>query len=197
MMKIRSSLLVVAVAFAGQAAAEPVKYSVDPAHTYPSFEVDHMGGLSLWRGKFNTTRGSIVLDKEAQTGEVEIEVDTASVNFGHEGMEAHARKEDILDVAKFPTATYKGKLAGFVEGSPTRVEGELTLHGVTQPLELAINSFKCIEHPFHKKEVCGADATARFQRDAFGITYGQGHGFDMDVLLRISVEAKAEDAKAE
>lgn len=191
-MGIRSIIFVVAAAFAGHAAAEPVKYVIDAAHTYPSFEADHLGGLSVWRGKFNTTRGSIVLDKDAQIGEVDIEVDTASVNFGHEGMNEHAKKDDMLDVEQFPVATYKGKLAGFVDGRPTRVEGELTLRGVTHPLELSINSFKCIDHPYYKKEFCGADATARFQRDAFGITAGQASGFDMGVLLRISVEAVAE-----
>lgn len=191
-MGIRSSLFVVAAVFAGHAAAGPVKYIIDEAHTYPSFEADHLGGLSVWRGKFNTTRGSIVLDKEGQTGEVDVEVDTASVNFGHEGMNDYARKDGMLDVEQFPTATYTGKLTGFVDGRPTRVEGELTLHGVTKPLELSIHSFKCIDHSYFKKEVCGADATARFQRDAFGITAGQANGFDMGVLLRISVEAVAE-----
>ncbi len=179
-------------ALTGNAAAEPKKFEIDSAHTYPSFEADHMG-LSVWRGKFNKTSGVIVLDREGETGEVEVTVDIASVDFGHDGMNEHAVKDDILDAAQFPTATYKGKLSHFVEGEPTRVEGELTLHGVTQPLELSIGSFACIaEHPFYKKEVCGADAVGSFKRNAFGITAGQAHGFDMTVLVRISVEAKAE-----
>ena len=71
--------------------------------------------------------------------------------------------------------------------------GELTLHGVTLPVPLTINRFKCMPHPWRKKEVCGADATASFQRDAFGITAGADHGFDMGVLVRIQVEARIDD----
>ena len=71
----------------------------------------------------------------------------------------------------------------------SRVVGELTLHGVTRPVELKINSFKCMPHPMYKREVCGADASATIQRDAFGISAGKDYGFSMDVVLRIQVEA--------
>ncbi len=67
----------------------------------------------------------------------------------------------MLDVAKFPTATYKGKLAKFKDGAPTEVQGDLTLHGVTKPVTLTIRSFKCMPHPMKKKEFCGADARGR------------------------------------
>ena len=55
---------------AGVALADPVTYQIDPAHTYPSFEADHFGGLSVWRGKFDSSSGTVVLDKEAGTGTV-------------------------------------------------------------------------------------------------------------------------------
>lgn len=174
------------------AVAAPATYDIEAGHTYPSFEADHMG-LSLWRGKFNSTSGKVTLDKEAGKGSVDITVDMASVDFGHDKMNEHARKPDIFDVEKFPTATYKGQLKDFVNGAPTRVAGELTMHGVTKPVDLKINSFKCIPHPFYKKEACGADAIGSFNRADFGVDYGKAYGFDMNVTLRISVEAvKAE-----
>ena len=95
----------------------------------------------------------------------------------------------MLDVAKFPTATYKGKLAKFKDGAPTEVQGELTLHGVTKPVTLTIRSFKCMAHPMKKKEFCGADAVATINREDFGIDWGKDFGFDMDVKLAIQVEA--------
>ena len=67
--------------------------------------------------------------------------------------------------------------------------GELTLHGVTRPLDLTIDRFKCIPHPLHKRELCGADALGTFRRDEFGIDAGKDYGFDMNVTLRIQVEA--------
>lgn len=175
----------------GAAVAAPVIYDIEPGHTYPSFEADHLGGVSVWRGKFNKTSGKVTLDKEASTGTVDIVVDTASVDYGLEIMNEKARSSELFDAAKYPTATYKGKLDGFVSGAPTKVVGDLTLHGVTKPVELKILSFKCISHPMFKRDYCGADALATIKRDEFGIDAGKKYGFNMDVTLRIQIEALA------
>jgi polyisoprenoid-binding protein YceI len=177
----------------GSALAAPFTYNVDPGHTYPSFEADHFGGLSVWRGKFDTSSGTIVLDKDKATGTVDIKVDTASIDFGHAKLNEHAKSPEIFDVAKYPDATYKGKLVKFKDGAPTAVEGEFTLHGVTKPLTLTINQFKCIQHPMLKKEVCGADASGTFSRADYGVSYGDKYGFKQEVKLAIQVEAVRAD----
>lgn len=177
----------------GAVIAAPATYNVDPGHTYPSFEADHMAGLSTFRGKFNSTSGTITLDKAAQTGVVEIKIDTASLDFGHEKLNGHAKNADMFDVEKYPTATYTGKLVNFKDGAPTAVDGTLELRGVKKPVKLTINKFLCKQHPMAKKEVCGADASGSFNRDDFGIGYGKQMGFDMTVKLAIQIEAlKAE-----
>jgi polyisoprenoid-binding protein YceI len=94
----------------------------------------------------------------------------------------------MLDVTKYPTAEYKGKFVDFANGAPKTVSGDLTLHGVTKPVTLTILSFKCMDNPMTKKQVCGADATGTFNRAEFGVNYGEGYGFKQDVLLRIQVE---------
>src|ERR1700685_4623752 len=76
---------------AGGALATPVSYQVDPAHTYPSFEADHFGGLSVWRGKMTKTSGTIALDPEAKSGTVDITVDASSIDFGNPKLDEHAR----------------------------------------------------------------------------------------------------------
>ncbi len=187
-MKIALSAAVLTL-ITGSALAAPVTYEVDPGHTYPSFAADHMGGLSVWRGKFDKSSGTIVLDKDKSTGTVDITVDTSSIDFGHEKLNEHAKGPDMFDVAKFPTATYKGKLANFKNGAPTEVQGEFTLHGVTKPLTLKINQFLCKPNPMTKKEVCGADASATFNRKDYGLGFGDAYGFKMDVTLAIQVEA--------
>jgi len=174
---------------AGAAFADPATYDIDPNHTYPSFETDHLGGLSVIRGKFTKTSGKVVLDKEAGTGMVNVVIDAASIDFGHPKLEEHVRKSEMLDVKKYPTATYKGMLAGFKNGAPTEVQGTLTLHGVSKPVNLKINRFLCKPHPMMKKEVCGADASGAFNRADFGIDYGKGMGFKQDIKLLISIEA--------
>ncbi len=173
---------------AGAVLAAPETYQIDPAHTYPSFETDHFGGMSVWRGKFDKTSGTIVLDKEKGTGTVEVTVDAASIDFGHPKLNEHTRSAEMLDVEKYPTATYKGTLTGFKNGVPTEVDGQFTLHGVTRPLKLTINQFKCMTYPTDKKEHCGADASATFNRADYGISYGDKYGFKMDVKLAIQVE---------
>ena len=191
-MKIALSAAVLTLAV-GSALAAPVTYEVDPGHTYPSFEADHMGGLSVWRGKLDKSSGTIVLDKDKSTGTVDITVDTSSIDFGHEKLNEHAKSKDLFDVANYPTATYKGTLAKFVNGSPTEVDGQFTLHGVTKPLTLKIEQFVCKPNPMTKKEVCGADAKATFNRKDYGMAFGEAYGFKMDVKLAIQVEAVRKD----
>lgn len=168
--------------------AAPTTYSVDPDHTHPSFEVDHFGGLSTWRGTFKKTSGTVEIDTAAKTGTVNVVIDTATVDFAHDKLNKHVSSAEMLDVAKYPTAEYKGKFVEFSNGAPKTISGDLTLHGVTKPVTLNIDSFKCIEHPMLKKQVCGADASGTFNRADFGVNYGQQYGFKQDVLLRIQVE---------
>ena len=175
------------VAFA--AVATPVTYEIDPNHTYPSFAADHMGGLSVWRGKLKTSGGKVVLDREAATGTVAVTINTGSIDFDHDKLNEHVRSADMFDVAKYPTATYEGKLVNFKAGAPTEVQGNLTLHGVTKPVTLTINKFLCKPNPMSKKEVCGADASATLNRGDFGIRFGEAYGFDLTVGLQIQVEA--------
>lgn len=179
------------LAVCANAVAAPVTYEIDPTHTYPSFEADHLGGLSVWRGKFDKTSGKITVDKAAKAGTVEVVVDAASVDYGLGIMNDKAKSAELFDVEKYPQITYKGKLGGFVKGAPTKVVGELTLHGVTKPVNLKVLSFKCMQHPMYKREVCGADALATLKRDDFGMDAGKAYGFSMNVTLRIQVEALA------
>ncbi|MEO8408695.1 MAG: YceI family protein [Oxalobacteraceae bacterium] len=163
-------------------------YNIDPSHTYPSFEADHMGGVSVWRGKFTKTSGTITLDRAAKTGTVDLTIDANSLDFGLAKLNEHAKSKEMFDVAQFPTAVYKGSAIKFDGDKPVAVVGTLTLHGVTKPVALTINKFKCIPHPMLKREVCGADASATFNRADFGISYGLPM-FAPEVKLAIQVEA--------
>ena len=173
------------------AQAAPVSYTIDPTHTFPSFEADHMAGMSVWRGKFNRNSGTVVLDKAAQTGELQVSIDVTSIDYGLDAMNDKARSAEFFDTAKYPSATYQGKLGGWVKGVPTQVTGTLSLHGVSKPVNLQIRSFKCMPHPMLKRDWCGADALATLNREDFGISAGKDWGFDMAVTLRIQVEAVA------
>jgi polyisoprenoid-binding protein YceI len=184
----RIALASIAALLNASAFAAPVTYVLDPKHTYPSFAADHMGGLSVWRGKFTDTSGKVVYDKDAKSGSIEVTVNMNSADFGLAKLDEHAKSPEIFDAAKFPTATFSGQFTQFNGATPTEAAGTLTLHGVTKPLTLKINSFMCKPNPMTKKEVCGADASATFNRSDFGITYGDAYGFKMWVKLEIQVE---------
>ncbi|MGD8809417.1 MAG: YceI family protein [Gammaproteobacteria bacterium] len=185
---LRTMLGLTLTAITATAWAAPMTYEVDSAHTYPAFEADHMGGVSLWRGKINSTTGTVVLDKEAQTGTVELEMDLRTIDVGHQGLNDHLQTEDFFNTAQYPNATFVGELTDFVDGAPTTLDGELTMHGQTHPVSLTITRFLCKDHPMRGREVCGADATGTFDRSLWGIDYGAPL-FDMGITLRVGIEA--------
>lgn len=182
------TLVAFASALVTPAFATPVTYNLDPAHTYPSFEADHFGGVSVWRGKFTKSAGTVVLDTVAKTGTVDVTVDASSIDTGNGALDKHVRSEEMLDVEKYPTAVYKGTSIRFEGDVPAEVVGTLTLHGVTKPLNLKIDSFKCFKNPLLKREVCGADAKGEFDRADYGVNVGQTYGFKMATTLQIQVE---------
>lgn len=192
-MKLHILIATLAALSAGAALAAPVTYNLDPSHTYPSFVADHMGGLSKFRGKFTKTSGTVVLDREAKTGTIDIKIDPASIEFGNNKLNEHAKGPEMFDVVKFPDITYKGKFTKFEHGEPEEVEGELTMHGVTRSVKLKIDDFTCKIHPMLKREVCGADVEGKFNRDNFGIDFGKQMGFKQEVKLEIQVEGIKQD----
>jgi polyisoprenoid-binding protein YceI len=187
-------LLVMGLAalFANTAFAKPVTYNLDPTHTYPSFEADHMGGASKWRGKIDKSSGKVVFDKEAKSGTVDVTMQMDSIDYGFKPMNEKAKSAELFDTSKFPTATYKGKLV-FSGDQPVAVDGTLTMHGVTKPLKLEIKTWKCYINPMIKHETCGADAYATLNRADYGVDFGKAYGFKMDVGLAIQVEGVRAD----
>lgn len=174
------------VAFAATAGAAE-QYTIDPAHTFPRFEVSHFG-FSTHRGQFNSTAGKLMLDRAAKSGSIEITVQTASVGTGDPRLETELRSEKFFNVEKFPQMTFKSKNLKFNGELLASAEGELTLLGVTRPLTLTITQVKCGIHPLNKKDDCGAEVTGSLKRSDFGMkTFIPMIGDE--ITLRIQVEA--------
>jgi polyisoprenoid-binding protein YceI len=184
-----------AAALAGPALAEPLHYTIDPSHTFVSFAAPHIEAISTWRGKFDrTTSGTIVLDSKAKTGSVDIVIDATSVDTGFPKLNEHLQSPDFFDTAKYPTAEFKSDKVVFAKKAPVRIDGQLTLHGVTKPVSLKVDEFKCIIHPMLKVPYCGADAIGVIDRSEFGLDYGVKMTGSSKVKLEIQVEAKQDDA---
>jgi polyisoprenoid-binding protein YceI len=183
----KAQILIATLLAASATSAIAATYNIDPTHTYPSFEADHMG-LSVWRGKFDKTSGTVDLDRAAKTGALNVKIESSSIDFGFDKMNSEARSAKMFNAEKFPTITYTSKSFKFEGEQLVAVDGELTMLGVTKPVALKVNKFKCIMHPHYKKEVCGADATAEFKRSDFGLNYGLPN-FSPEVKLAIQIEA--------
>jgi len=184
-MNIKQLIFVSSVFFATSAAAQV--YNIDPSHTYPSFEADHMG-LSVWRGKFTKTSGKIVLDRQSKSGgSVEISIDASTIDFGHAKMNEKARGDEMFNVAKYPVVHFKSTALKYEGDKLIAVDGEMTMLGITKPLSLSMTHFKCLIHHLHKREVCGADAHGRFDRSDFGMNIGLPR-FSPEIKLAIQVE---------
>jgi polyisoprenoid-binding protein YceI len=181
------AMLAAAIAAPQSVSAQTKSYTIDPSHTYPSFEASHLG-ISWWRGRFNKSSGKVSLDRTARSGTVEVQMDSASLDFGHNKMTETARGKDFFNAEQFPVIFYKGAFSRFEAENPVEVSGELTLLGVTKPVTLKVTSFKCITHNLLKREVCGADVHGSFKRSEFGMTRGIPMPEEA-VRLAIQVEA--------
>ena len=175
-----------ALGFSGAAVAAD-SYTLDPDHTFPRFEISHLG-FSTHHGQFNKTKGKLVLDRAAGIGSVDITVDTASISTGDPALEKHLRSDDFFNVAKFPAMAFRARTLRFNGDMPVAALGELTLLGVTRPLTLSISRVKCGPHPVLKKEECGAEVSGTLKRSDFGMKAYVPLVGD-EVTLHIQVEA--------
>ena len=158
------------LAATGIAHAQSATYTLEPTHTYVTFEARHFG-TSTNRGRFDKKEGSITLDRAAKTGKALITIDTASINTGLALFDSHLRGENFLKSKEFPTATFVGDQFSFDGDKVTSVTGTLTLLGKPQPVTLVATHYNCYDNPYLKREVCGGDFETTIQRSAYGMGY--------------------------
>ena len=175
------------LAAAAPALAAPETYVVDGSHTFPRFSYSHLG-FSTQLSRFNKTTGKVVFDKAAKTGSVDIEIDAKSVDTGSTLFNEHIQGEDFLDTAKFPTATFKSTKVLFKGDKPAKIQGELTIKGVTKSVILTVTSFQAMPHPMQKKDAIGANATTTIKRSEFNAGKYAPHIGD-EVRIDIAIEA--------
>lgn len=183
----KALLLTALFAAFGAAQAQSATYAVEPTHTQVYFEAKHFG-TSTNRGRWDKKEGTIVYDKAAKTGKVDVTLDMASISTGIGPFDGHLKSKDFFAAAEFPTAKFVGDKFTFNGDKLVSVSGELTLRGKTNPVTLNASSFNCYDNPMLKREVCGGDFEATIQRSQWGITYGIP-GIPDSVRLLIQIEA--------
>ena len=176
--------------FAASAMAAPVTYTIDGSHTFPRFSYSHFG-YSTQLSSFSKTTGKVVFDAEAKTGSVDIMIDTQSVNTGFADFNEHIQGEDFLNTAKYPQASFKSTQVIFDGAKPAKIEGLLTLKGVTKPVTLTVTGFQAAPHPMVKKPALGANAFTVIKRTEFNAGKYAPYVGD-EVRIDIAVEAMAQ-----
>lgn len=179
--------LLLAAGFSMSAFAAPETFVIDNSHTFPRFEYSHFG-YSNQTSRFDKTSGTVVLDRAAKSGSVDVTIDTTSINTGHTAFNEHIQGEDFLDTKKFPTITFKSSKLNFKGDKLASVNGNLTIKGITKPVTLDVTSFQCMPHPLLKKEACGANVVTKIKRTEFNAGKYAPHVSD-DLTLSIGIEA--------
>jgi polyisoprenoid-binding protein YceI len=179
----------IAAALASLALAAPAlaadSYTIDPRHTWPVFEINHLG-FSTQRGRFNETSGKITLDMAAKTGSVDIKIMTGTIDMGLDEWDKHLRSPDFFHVERYPTMTFRSDKLVFDGDKVVGAEGSLTLLGVTKPVKLAVANFRCGLQPVAKRELCAADVSTAIKRSDFGMSkFLPGVGDDVKIVIPV------------
>jgi polyisoprenoid-binding protein YceI len=180
-------LITVALASAVVASAHADNYTIDPNHTFPVFEANHLG-FSVQHGRFNKTSGKITLDMAAKKGSVDLTIETASLDMGFAMWDEHMAAEGFFNSAKFPTMTFKSNKLVFQDGKVVAAEGDFTMLGVTKPLSVTVKGFVCGDNPMNKKPMCGANISGTIKRSDFGMSKYVPAISD-DIQIHVPVEA--------
>jgi len=188
------SLLVACVAALGIAsAAHADTWNIDPAHTMVEFSVRHMM-ISNVKGVFRKTTGTITANgTDPNSVQIDATIDASSIDTRVEKRDNHLKSDAFLDVARYPTITFKSTKVEADGPDKWKVTGDLTLHGVTKPVVLEVSNTAPIKDPYGKTRA-GASATTTINRKDFGVSFNQpmeagGVLIGDDVAITIEVEA--------
>ena len=182
-------------AFAAPAFAAPTTYTIDPNHSQVRFGWTHFEFSNI-EARFNDVAGTFTYDPEnVAASSVEATIGIASVDSGVAKLDEHLQSPDFFDTAKFGTATYKSTAVSESGSGKLKVDGELTVHGVTRPVSLDVTINKIGPHGMTKKPSAGFDATATLKRSDFGIGMYVPNVSD-EITIEVSVEATDSSAAA-
>jgi polyisoprenoid-binding protein YceI len=142
------------------------EFMLDPVRTTVSFEVRSLG-IFRERGQFAGASGQGILDPASSAGRLDVVIDARTVQASSAATEKFLRGPAMLNAEAFPAITYDAERVVFDEGEPVRIDGELTLLGVTRPVPLEIVAYGCVRTTIAAR--CLLDATATFRRSEFGM----------------------------
>lgn len=168
------------------------QYNIDSGHTLVAFELDHLG-FSKSLGWVGDVSGTIVYDSaDASNSSVNVTMATDSVITNHEERDGWIKSDKVLNTVVQPVMTFVSTLIAADSGTISKIVGDLTMNGVSKPVELDVTFNGLGQNPISKKDTIGFSATATIKRSEWGVTAFVGPIGD-DVSIQIELEAlKAE-----
>lgn len=167
-------------------------YNLDPHHSNVRFAINHMNTSTMTGGFYELT-GTVKYSAKAQTGYVKINIPMESMHTISKQFTEHLKGKDFFDTTTYPTATFESNKWYFDNKTHpekvTQIDGNLTLHGITQPITLTATSFNCYFNPIAKKTACGGDFTTTIDRTKWKIDKYVLLGIPKEVKLDIEIEA--------
>ena len=156
-------------------------------------------GISEQRGRFERTRGTIVLDPQNKLGSIEFIIDASSVNTGWDLRDAFLKSEPMLDAKRFPLLRFRSTRLDFDDERLIGVDGEITLRGVSKPVRFEVKAMQCRSNADGAgRESCDAAVSGRISRRAFGMDFAYPIvGDDVDLELSVSARRVADEGNAE
>lgn len=184
----RAFLFAAALFAAGAAQAEPVTYTLDPAHTQVAFSIERFGFNNVL-GRFETVSGEVVLDEaNPAASSVHAVIEVGSVDSSNDTRDEHLRSDRWLNAAGFPTMEFRSTAVRLIGENHAEVTGNLTLLGQTHPVTLDVRLNRLAPLPNNQRQAAGFSATGSLRRSLWGSTTGANMIGD-DV--RIAIEALA------
>ena len=172
------------------------RWEIDPGHADVAFTGRHFMVTKV-RGRFADVRGTVTIADDFELSSVEVVIGMASVSSGNEARDEHLRSDELFDVERFPEATFRSTTVAW-HGTRGTVTGDLTIHGVTRQVDLAVDFDGYVRDPW------GADralfsATTEVNREDFGVTWNValeagGVLVSKEIQIEIDVETVLREA---
>ena len=167
-------------------------WTIDPTHTGLEFAVKHMG-LSTVKGRFRALSGQITTADDGTLEAVEVTVDTSSIDTAEANRDGHLRSPDFFDAGNHPTATFKSNRVEATGDHTYRVNGDLTIRGVTRAAVLDVETTDPVKDPWGNLRAA-AEGKGKISRKEWGLTWNQVLEFGALLVsdeVRLNIDAQA------
>lgn len=169
-------------------------WTLDPAHTNATFSAKHMM-ITTVRGTLALLNGKIEFDPaNPAAASVEATLDAASVNTGMGDRDGHLKSPDFLDIANYPTITFKSTKVEPTGEGKAHVTGDLTICGTTKSVVLDVEFLGLSKNPFTQAEAAGFTATTAIQREDWGLNWNvalEAGGWLVGKEIKLALDAEA------